>query len=62
MTSAGTEDRQDTAYEDEVTSGCCGSGGWRCQMESIRRSKRLLVASVFLVFMFDYILLTAVGK
>lgn len=65
MTTADSDDRLDSASEDEAaTGGCCGSGGggWRCQMESIRRSKRMLIASVFMVLMFDSILLTAVGK
>src|SRR6218665_199684 len=67
MTTADSDDRLDSASEDEAATGdCCGSGGegggWRCQMESIRRSKRMLIASVFMVLMFDSILLTAVGK
>lgn len=67
MSTVEAEDRADTVEESEDEGGCCGGGsgsggGWRCRMESIRRSKRILVASVFLVLMFDSILLTAVGK
>lgn len=38
------------------------TGGWKCRLDAFRRSKRLLIASVFVALIFDSILLTAVGE